>query len=247
MNQLPVLESDRLNLGGELIISVNRSWQVPAVTHGRPVARFRGMAPLFVVEGEGGVRVLAAVAPWDAVWLGFETRGDASFAIVPLIDGRNALTDEAGDLERLRAAPPNFLLAPDHPWFDCTPRPDGGFAQMVPPFVPESELGGRRPVKHIQLIIFSVDAPKRQAMNSEGTPIPLYTQSSKQASPARHVWDARELSSTVLDVEPRVKLTLELNHPLQFQERSGRKLPAEFFEEPQGPPPAPHNPFGFTS
>ena len=226
----PKLEivQDRIRIGGGLTVSVNRSWRVAAVAGQRPVAAFKGTAPV-LLQGDAPV-FMAAVGEHDAFWLGFEVEGDAVYAVVITIDGSNPWTHTPGTA--LQRAPANFLLLPDQPWFDCVEEPDGQLRQLLRP---AGEEGSCR----IALAIYAEPPDAVERQESPSGPQPLYA--GKDTAGEAHRWPARALLAE--DLPLWTALEILMVSPPRYEQQSGVPLPREFFDLPQEPPPPPHNPF----
>lgn len=235
-------------IDGGLAVSVNRSWQVPPDPSGRPVARFKSMAPMVPKPGDRtGNTYIAALSRYDAFWLGFEADEERSFAVILYLDGRCALTGRQRQTDTLNDNPRNFLVVPDQPWFDCIVDQDGSFKQLVPCFVPQATATGRAMVAEIRSVIYSLDVQATQSSPAEPDgPVPLYSKEGccARAQNSVHTWPSREVNRESLPSKPLAELTFLLVEPELFCEITGIPLPAEMFEDIKETPPSPHNPFG---
>lgn len=225
------LEDGRIRLCDDLLVSINRSWQVEDGGQDRPVAAFKAMAPLaFWSPGEPatGDIFVAAVAPDDAYWLGFETRG-GSYGVVPEINASEAA--------------PHFLLVPDQPWFDAIRDKDSTFRQLVPDFErPEDNRIGAV----IGLSAFKIpdDAFANQPDQDPDEVQPLYGQDGTTGSPSsrEHPWSQRPLRPDFKAPKPCGRITVFLLRPADFQDLTGIALNEKDFSA-DGPPPEPFDPF----
>ena len=153
------LESGRIRVCGGLLTSLNRSWQVVGRPGQRPAASFKGLAPL-AAWSAAGVKTddqnpiyLAAIAPHDAFWIGFDADPELNFAVTIDLDGRNALSGERGWSRGLAHNPKNFLLIPDQPWLDARGGQDGSLQQLIPWFGDEVRTVGVATGAEIRLTV----------------------------------------------------------------------------------------------
>jgi hypothetical protein len=246
------IESGRVRVCGGLLVSVNRSWQVPPKQGSRPAAAFKSMAPIAPdgaagSTGRAGDNYLAAVAGHDAFWLGFEVDDGQSFAVIPFLDARAALTGRQSQSDALEYEPRNFLVVPDQPWFDCVVGSDGSFQQLVPGFASAAATAGRAQCYQCRLVIYALDAAATQlaAAPEPDGPVPLYSQGSAAAGTETsvHAWSGRDMRSDHLTSRQCAVLTFVLLEPDVFQKRSSIELPPGMFDDAEGAPPLPHNPF----
>ena len=231
-----------------MAVSVNRSWQVPPAPKSRPVARFKSMAPIAPKHGDGsGNTFIAALSKHDAFWLGFEAFGKRSYAVIIYLDGRCAFTGCRRQTDALTYDPRNFIVVPDQPWFDCIIDRSGSYRQLVPSFASQGAATGRVTVTEIRSVIYSLDGQAIQSFLPEPDGgVPLYSNEggNSRARNTVHAWPCREVNRKFLPSKPHIKLTFLLIDPKLFGEITGIQLPAEMFEDVEGTPPLPHNPFG---
>ncbi len=246
------LESGRVHVCGGLFVSVNRSWQVAAERGRRPAAPFKGMAPLALwsstdTAGDRGHVYLAAVAAHDAFWLGFEADEGLCFAVIINLNGRCALTGRHGRSDVLEHEPPNFLVIPDQPWFDCIVGAESTFEQLIPRFDPEVDPTGFASGGEIHLVIYPVDVNSQQASlvpQPEG-PFPLYLPENAAArtEQAVHPWRGRALRKDFHPTHSCARLTFHIVEPKRFEVLTGVQLSPGMFDDACATPPPPYNPF----
>ncbi len=231
------LEDGRIAVCDGLVVSVNRSWKVAATDKERPVAAFKAMAPLefWTTHAVSDIYV-AAVAPQDAFWLGFETRNGA-FAVVPVIDGANPLRGTAGTT--LTQA--NFLLAPDQPCLETVRNAHGRYRQFVPAF---DDKGGTRIGAVIDLAVFALpDAALEKPQGPDPDDVqPLYGQETPSDGTAL-AWPRRAVRLDRVPDTPCGMLRIVLLDPESYQKLTGTPLRADDFLDTGAPPP-PFDPFG---
>lgn len=248
------IEYGRVSLCDGLVISVNRSWQVDVEPGSRPNAPFKAAAPVAAwsamknnIEEQGDV-YLAAVAPHDAFWIGFEADEDSFFAITIDLDGRNALTGRQGRTDTLERDPRNFLLAPDQPWFDSIFGHEGMFEQLIPHFDTEIDQAEFSSGGEIHLVIYPIDANELEQTLVEPSedPEPMYSQEDIASSQARstvHLWQGRNLRSDFQTPLPCARLTFHIVEPTIFESLIGIHLPEDMFDDAGESPPIPFDPF----
>lgn len=246
------IEYGRVRVCGGLLTSVNRSWQVAVERGQRPVASFKAMAPVAPWSptnrpvGDQGDVYLAAVAPHDAFWLGFEADEGLFFAMTIDLDGRNALNGRQGWSDALELEPKNFLLIPDQPWFDSIVGPGGAIQQLVPKFDLEARPMSFTSGGEIRLAIYLIEADELQpplVKQPEG-PVPMYSQerAASQTEATIHPWRARSLRRDFQSPRPCARLTFHIVEPKLFETLTGVHLPAGMFDDVGSPPP-PFDPF----
>ena len=247
------IEYGRVRVCSGLVTSVNRSWQVAVEPGNRPAAPFKAIAPIAPwlptnsAVGDQGDVYLAAVAPHDAFWLGFEADEGLFFAITIDLDGRNALNGRQGWSDTLELEPKNFLLVPDQPWFDSIVGPEGTFEQLIPHFDPEARPVNFTSGGEIRLVIYPIEAGALQpplAQPPEG-PEPLYSQESaaSQTEATIHPWRGRGLRSDFQPPRPCARLTFHIVEPKLFENLTSVHLPANMFDDVGSTPPPPFDPF----
>lgn len=77
---------------------------------------------------------LAAIAPHDGFWLGFEADPGMNFAVSVDVNDRNGLRGVVIASRRLQRNPRNYLLIPDQPWLDGAFGHDGKLQALIPSF-----------------------------------------------------------------------------------------------------------------
>lgn len=244
-----VIESGRVRACGGLLISINRSWQATVKPGERPLASFKGMAPLAAwsptktIAQDQDAFYLAAVASHDAFWLGFEANEGLHFALTIDVDGRNALTGHRGSTRTLERQPRNFLLIPDQPWFDAMIGPEGGLQQLIPRFNDAVRPIGFATGGEIRLTVYPIseeglDPPLLQQPQS---PVPLYSQKpdASQREPTIHPWVGRNLRRNVKAPDACARLTFEIVEPKIFETLTAVPLPKGMFDDTDSTPPPP--------
>lgn len=246
------IDRGRLRVCDGLIVSVNRSWQVDVEPGERPVAPFKAMAPIASANrpaeaadepadehpdaGVSGEVYLAAVAPHEAFWFGFESEAGRTYAVTIDLDGRNAFTLRDGPAPGLDVAPRNFLVVPDQPWFDAITDRDGAHRQLVPTGTvgPQVVLGVHR------LEPGAVAAP-----SEPDGPVPHYTADAtgSTADPQPHRWAARSITGDVAQMPRCATVVIDIVEPSRFEALTGTELESGVFDDAGTEPPAPFDPF----
>lgn len=243
------LESGRVRVCGALLTLFNRSWQVPLKPGQWPAASFKGMAPLAAwpadvsKAGDQDRLYLAAIAPHDGFWLGFEAEPGMNFAISIDVDGRNALSGELGWSHSLLHNPRNFLLIPDQPWLDARVGSDGKLQPLIPDF--EDGVGpmGFAAGAEIRLAVYpipSADLEPEQPPQAKG-PLPQYGHDAATAAVGRpvHPWQSRSLRRTVAEPRACARLTFAVVEPSVFERLTNVSLPEGLFDDADSTPPPP--------
>lgn len=238
-------EHGRIRINEGLIISVNRSFQVVHDRNQRPVAAFKGIAHIGQNKNEDKNDVYqVTMAKNDSFWLGFDTDEEQVFAIIPCINGRQAITSTICQSPILELDPKNFLIIPDQPWIDSIFVQNEGYQQMVPEFATSASKKGRTAVKEIRLLIYLIDT-KHNEVKSDNTnkPIPLYLNKNDDSisNNSSHLWASRSLANTSLPSKPNADLRFQIVEPEIFQTNTGIQLPSDSFKDQQNE--LPHNPF----
>jgi hypothetical protein len=207
------------------------------------------MAPLAswpAVEANSGARdrlYLAAVAPHDGFWLGFEADPSLNFAVCIDVNGRNAISGELGASHRLRHNPRNYLLIPDQPWLDTAVGDDGKLQALIPSF---TEMAGPRGFvtgAEIRLGVYTIpsaDLEPEQVPQPKG-PLPYYGQDSGMATSglAAHPWKSRGMRRSIPEPRACAHLTLVIVEPHLFERLTKRSLPKGLFDANDTTPPPP--------
>lgn len=235
----------RVEVNESLIVSINRSFLVEHEFNKRPVSAFKGIVPIGRNLNKEKADVYeAAIEENDAFWLGFEAKNEHVFAIIPCLDNHQAITGKSCESPILEFDPPNFLIVPDQPWFDCVFDQNEGFCQLVPEFPTSASKKGRAAVKEIRLLIYRLDV-KPDKVKSANTykPNPLYsegTEDSESIHPS-HIWNRRSLADTPIQSLPIADLIFQIVDREMFQTNTGIILPSASFDNKQNK--LPHNPF----
>lgn len=246
------IDRGRLRVCDGLIVSVNRSWQVDVEPGERPVAPFKAMAPIASASrpadpadaqadelpgvGVTGDVFLAAVAPHEAFWFGFETEAGRTYAVTIDLDGRNAITLLDGPSPGLDVAPRNFLVVPDQPWFDAITDRDGGHRQLVP----TGSLGPQ-----VVLGVHLLDPGTVAAPTEPDGPVPHYAADAQgdTADAQPHRWAARAVSGDVARTPRCATVVIDVVEPSRFEALTGTELERGTFDDAGTEPPAPFDPF----
>ena len=243
------LESGRLRVCGGLLASLNRSWQLALQPGKRPAASFKGMAPLAAwPAAEANISdrdhlYLAAVAPHDGFWLGFEADSGMNFAVSVDVNGRNALSGELGESRRLQHNPRNYLLIPDQPWLDAVVGHDGKLQALTPSFTELVGPMGFATGAEIHLGVYAIpsaDLEPEQPPQPKG-PLPYYGQDSGTAAAVLpvHPWQSRSLRRGIPAPRACAHLTLAVVEPHLFERLTKRSLPEGLFGDADTTPPPP--------
>jgi hypothetical protein len=245
------IEHGRVRVCDDLVLSVNRSWQVTTAPGQRHNAPFKAPAPIWrqpeLDEQTGAATFLAAVAAHDAFWFGFETENNQLFAVTIVLNGTNASTGASAGSTKLEANPANFFLVPDQPWFDTWTGPSGAQGQMVPDYIAVPGTTGVPTRTTVDLEIYRInkaDVISPREMPGEG-PLPLYvpTPPNTGATSAAHPWPTRQLQPTIKAPERCAQVTFHIVQPTDFVALSGTKLDLEVFNDEGTVPPAVFDPF----
>lgn len=247
------IENGRVRVCGGLVVSVNRSWQITVERGQRPFAPFKAMAPVAPwpatnspIRDQGDV-YLAAVAPHDAFWIGFEADEGLSFAITIDLDGRNALNGCQGWSGALKFKPRNFLLIPDQPWFDSIVGPGGTSEQLIPQFDHEDRPMCFTSGAEIHLVIYLIEPGALQTPLAQQPedPVPLYSQEhgASHTEATIHPWSGRSLRNDFQPPRPCARLTFHIVEPKLFETLMGVQIPAGMFDDVGSTPPPPFDPF----
>ena len=243
------LESGRIRVCGGLLTSLNRSWQVVGKPGQWPAASFKGLAPLAAWSAAGATTdnqnpiYLAAIAPHDAFWIGFEADPELNFAVTIDLDGRNALSGERGWSRGLTHNPKNFLLIPDQPWLDARVGQDGSLQQLIPSFGEEVRAVGIATGAEIRLTVYpipSADLEFKQPPQAQG-PQPQYAPDSATAAKGQpiHPWQGRTLRRDAPEPEACAKLSVAIVQLSLFESLTHISLPEGLFDDADSTPPPP--------
>jgi hypothetical protein len=243
------IDYGRVRVCGGLITSINRSWQVAVKPGQRPLASFKAMAPIAAwsatkkAVGDQQDTYLAAVAPHDAFWLGFEVEEGLFFAVTIDVDGRNALTGHKGWSRALELEPKNFLLIPDQPWLDAMVGQEGRLQQLIPRFDHEARPIGFASGGEIRLVIYPIEAGALEPplLQQPKGPVPQYAKegAASQNEPTIHPWLGRNMRRNVQAPRPCARLTFHIVEPKLFETLTALHLPEGMFDDVDSTPPPP--------
>lgn len=195
-----------------------------------------------VVESQQPI-YLAAIAPHDAYWLGFEADDGLSFAVTVDVEGRNALTGQKGSTPSLVRQPKNFLLIPDQPWLDAMAGPRGRPQQLIPRFDHQDRALGIATGGEIHLTIYAIaaEALDPPLLPRPQGPVPQYAQDSapSEGEPRIHPWVGRNLHRDVQAPCACAQLTVAIVEPQVFESLTAVSLPKGLFDDVNSTPPPP--------
>ena len=170
----------RLRICSNLLITISRNWKVDSDPSLPPQAPIKAIAPLAKLESDTRIeRYIAAVANFDALWLGFEgeSSGDESYLIIPDYNGVNLLTGTASEPAAEAIKSNHFILLPDQPWIDFARDSTGNYQQILPRYASAAtsikdsglgEIGGEMFIR-----IYPVDNTGLQSSDFMGPELPM--------------------------------------------------------------------------